>query len=236
VNKVDFLKVLEKKLSGVNDKDDIISEYEDHFRMKCADGYSEEEIAKKLGDPAAIAKQFEEGTVREQSGKSRFVAAIGLAGADLMLFLVAIPLAGGIALLFASAFAFVSGGVVLIIGQNARFSIPYIPYGAALLFALALLALSVLASLAAWYMSRFFRQFLRAYGRWHKNTWGAAASRPVYPPLPFYPQTAPKLRRHIRTVLMASTVAFIVAMAIGYTVSALSAGNMEFWHIWKWFI
>lgn len=44
----------ELKKRGVVDADDVAAEYEQHFAFKLADGYSEEEIAAKLGDPAAL--------------------------------------------------------------------------------------------------------------------------------------------------------------------------------------
>lgn len=37
---------------------DVVEEYQQHFSFKLADGYSEEEIAARLGDPVALAAQF----------------------------------------------------------------------------------------------------------------------------------------------------------------------------------
>ena len=34
---------------------DVVEEYQQHFAFKLADGYSEEEIAARLGDPVALA-------------------------------------------------------------------------------------------------------------------------------------------------------------------------------------
>ena len=48
----------ELKARGVADAADIEEEYEQHFAFKLADGYSEEEIAAKLGGPAKLAAQF----------------------------------------------------------------------------------------------------------------------------------------------------------------------------------
>ena len=39
---------------------DVVEEYQQHFSFKLADGYSEEEIAARLGDPVALAAQFGE--------------------------------------------------------------------------------------------------------------------------------------------------------------------------------
>lgn len=75
MTKNEFLTQLESELRRrkIADADDIVSEYEQHFAFKMSDGYSEEEIAAKLGDPEALASQFGEaegGTVRK-GGTSR---------------------------------------------------------------------------------------------------------------------------------------------------------------------
>lgn len=49
---------LELKKLKIADFADIIEKYEQHFSFKLADGYSEEEIAAKLGDPITLAAQF----------------------------------------------------------------------------------------------------------------------------------------------------------------------------------
>ena len=43
---------------NVEDAADVLEEYEQHFAFKLADGYSEEEIAAKLGVPEELAAQF----------------------------------------------------------------------------------------------------------------------------------------------------------------------------------
>ena len=49
----------ELKRRGADDIEDILAEYAEHFACKLADGYSEEEIAARLGEPAQIAAQFD---------------------------------------------------------------------------------------------------------------------------------------------------------------------------------
>lgn len=53
----------ELRRNHVADAADIEEEYEQHFAFKLADGYSEEEIAAKLGAPEALAAQFSGGSV-----------------------------------------------------------------------------------------------------------------------------------------------------------------------------
>ena len=57
MTKQEYLAQLKNELkhNDISDEDEILSEYEQHFAFKLADGFSEEEIAAKLGAPAQIA-------------------------------------------------------------------------------------------------------------------------------------------------------------------------------------
>ena len=86
MTRTEFLDALEQELrrSGVSDTAEIVGEYEDHFAFRLADGFSEEEIAAKLGDPVSLAGQFAAIPAggRSQGGRGWLVA-IGLGFADL---------------------------------------------------------------------------------------------------------------------------------------------------------
>lgn len=60
MTKQEYLNELKAELAknAVADADDVVTEYEQHFLFKLADGFSEEEIASKLGAPSHIALQF----------------------------------------------------------------------------------------------------------------------------------------------------------------------------------
>ena len=58
----------ELKKRNIEDAADVAEEYEQHFAFKLADGYSEEEIAAKLGDQTALAAQFD---AAAQGGEKR---------------------------------------------------------------------------------------------------------------------------------------------------------------------
>jgi uncharacterized membrane protein len=53
MNKKIFIDELRKYLiaNDIEDVAEITAEYEDHFMRKAADGYSEDEISAKLGNP-----------------------------------------------------------------------------------------------------------------------------------------------------------------------------------------
>lgn len=60
MNRSEFINNLRKSLVNIpaEDKEDIIYDYEEHFRLGVENGRTEEEIAKSLGEPRAIAKQY----------------------------------------------------------------------------------------------------------------------------------------------------------------------------------
>lgn len=61
MTKLEFMNKLASELHKRNiaDAADVLEEYEQHFAFKLSDGYSEEEIAARLGSPADLAAQFE---------------------------------------------------------------------------------------------------------------------------------------------------------------------------------
>ena len=72
MTKAEFMTRLESELRrrNVADKADIIEEYEQHFAFKLADGYSEEEIAARLGTPEELASQFNAADAPAAAGPS----------------------------------------------------------------------------------------------------------------------------------------------------------------------
>ena len=62
MNKEHFFFILKNNLKGFTDEEiqEILYDYEEHFTVGTAEGKSEEEIAKELGDPITIAKQYSE--------------------------------------------------------------------------------------------------------------------------------------------------------------------------------
>lgn len=81
MTKNEFMTKLSNELlkRNISDAADILDEYEQHFGLKTADGYSEEEIAAKLGNPAELAAQF--GSEPKQGAKySVFPLGCGLLG------------------------------------------------------------------------------------------------------------------------------------------------------------
>ena len=115
MTRAEYLKALGAALrkQHVADVQDILSEYDDHFVCKLADGYSEEEISARLGDPAALAAQFAPNAAAPHANKALTVT--GLCFADVF--------AGAVFVLLA-AFALVLAAFALISAATAMLRCP----------------------------------------------------------------------------------------------------------------
>ena len=69
-----------------------------------------------------------------------------------------------------------------------------------------------------------------------RNAAAAAAGRPVLPSVPVWPQLGPKRRRRLRRVLIVSLAALVVFAAAAMVTSMLTAGAVEYWRTWDWFV
>ena len=238
MTKSEFLEKLncELKHKHVADSADIIEEYEQHFAFKLADGYSEEEIAAKLGDPKTIAAQYNT-EVWETKGKNKIITAIGLGVADFFFAILFILLIAWEIVMGALTVAFGAVAVSLI-GELYKFFflyIPEMPYQCALLLGIAFGALTVLSAIGSVYFYAFIKQLMRAFSRCRQNAIAEANGKATLPSLPAYPQFTGKTRRVLRTVLMVAVIVFAVSFIAGFITCIFSAGSFEFWHAWGWF-
>lgn len=235
MNKHEFLLQLERELkrNHVPDAGEILGEYEQHFAFKLADGYAEEEIAARLGAPAALAAQFDGAEAAPRAGgKLATALVLGLAdlfAACLFLALVAWGLAMGAAALGCGTL-----GLWLLFGGNPGGLVP-MPGWCGAAFGLSIAALAVLWGIGCGYFYRFLGQLCRAYGRFHRNALAGAAGKPVLPALPLHPQIPPKSGRRMRQAALASLAVFALFGVLGMALSMVSAGALGFWHAWGWF-
>jgi uncharacterized membrane protein len=223
----------ELRKKGVADCEEIVSEYEQHFAFKRADGFSEEEIAAKLGSPASVAAQFERGEKEgKEAGSGGFLIRAALGFAALFEAMIYILFLAWVVTLGAAAAASAAVGVCLIGGFNPSGLIPPMPYLSALVFGVSLIAFAFFLAAGTYYFFAYSLQMVRASVRWHKNVLSGGA----LPPLPWAPQFSGKAKRRLRTVTLWSVTVFGAAIVLAYVISALSAGALEFWHVWNWFV
>lgn len=222
---------------NVADAADVVEEYQQHFAFKLADGYSEEEIAARLGDPVALAAQFGEA----EPGKARHSAVLTwlwLVWVDLFFGLFAVLLLSFGVVLAACVLSFGLTGVCLVgdLGRLPIVTLPPMPYWCGAILGLSLLALCVLSVVGCiWYFA-FCRQSFRSYGRFHHNALASSSGAATLPSLPIAPQFSGKGKRRLRRTALAALALFAVCFVLSYVVCALSAGSFQFWHVWGWFV
>ena len=234
MTKLEYLTQLknELKLNGILDEEEIVSEYEQHFAFKLADGFSEEEIAEKLGLPARIAIQYAglPGEKKQTGGKKilliLWLTFIGVFEA--VLYMAFLWFTGA---LFCGSLVPAALGFELIAGLNMMNILPPMPYGGAIVFGFALVALGVIIFLFAIYCLAFLRQMVRASLRWRKNMTNDEA----LPLLPLSPQFSPKARRTLRCVFLWAVLIFAIMFITGYIILSLKTHSLAFWHALGWF-
>lgn len=237
MTKNEFMTRLAEELRkrNVADTADVIEEYEEHFAFKLADGYPEEEIAARLGDPAALAAQFGESDApKNKSGNKPFVV-VGLGFADVIGGLLFVLLAAWELVMAAAGIASAAAAVSLLGGLNCYGLIPAMPYGCGAILAVAFAALAVLFAVGCVYYGAFLRQLVRAFVRFQHNALAAASGRAELPALAVHPQFSAKTKRGLRSAALAALAVFAVCFVLSYVVCTLSAGSLEFWHVWGWF-
>ena len=234
MNRQEYLSVLtsELKRKGVADAEEIAAEYEQHFAFKLADGFSEEEIAKKLGEPDAIAAQFaQDKSVTKPKGK-RALLTIWFAFLGLFEGILDGVFAAFVLGVFGSALAAGTVGVCLIGRLNYAHILPSMPYAGAVLLGLSCLAMAVILAIAGVWCTAALWQIIRASARYKKNALNGGA----LPPLPYSPQFEPRTRRRLRAVLTGAVAVFGISFVAGFAVLALLSGAWGFWHAYGWFV
>lgn len=143
------------------------------------DGYSEEEIAAKLGDPAKLAAQFGAESAPTGKGGKKAAVVTGFVFLDIVTVLGFIALAAFALVLAAAAIGFAAVGVSLVTKASLYGVIPAMPYGSAVILGIASLALAVLTGIGcAWYTA-FVRQSVRAFCRFQSNAIADAEGKAV---------------------------------------------------------
>ena len=247
MTKHEYLMALEKALKSnrVNDSADIVEEYAEHFDMKTADGYSEEEISTRLGSPEEIANEYkgdvsEDGIVKRVSVVNRLFNGIGIIMVDVMFIGPMVLMLYSFLLTFgAFAITALSIGVTYVLGfgqftnESVHIRLLPMPYISALLTGITLIALGILLFIGTVYCVKFLNQMVRKLARWHRNELGTG---PALPPIPLNPQIKPTRRRAMRTVVLISIVVFIIGLILAVVSMMLISQSFEPWHTWEWFV
>ena len=124
MNKKEFIKIFSNNLGNIsmNEKKEILADYEEHFAIGLKDNKSEEEICELLGNPKSIAKQYKIDIMLKEVEKTKSIsgiikvifASLGLGFFNVVFILG--PYMGLVAVLislFAVAFSIIISGVFM---------------------------------------------------------------------------------------------------------------------------
>lgn len=238
MTKSEFLEKLSAQLRRRNiaDAEDIIEEYRQHFAFKLSEGHTEEEIAAKLGEPEAIAAQYD-AVVPRGKGGIRAVALMGLGMADfgfglLCLLLYSFGLVIGC---FALSSGLLALGLIFDLGRLEHFTMPEMPYHCALVFGLAFAALTWLAAVGTAAFFRFISRLIRSFRRFHRRVLLSSPDKSGKDSQSAgldYP-AKPRIKRR-RSCIFAAVI-FSLCLTAGFILCVVSSGHIEFWHAWGWF-
>lgn len=232
MTKKEYLDELRKelKLNNVDDIDDIVLEYEEHFDFKQEEGFTEEEIAKKLSSPKEIAKEYIEKT--EPVNKfEKGTKITGLTFLSIPLGMIYILMWASVLVLGAFSLASLVTGFCLVTTINIAGLIPYIPYFPALIIGIACFGLSILSSVGTFYMFMYVSRWGKVYVRWCKNV----ANNNHYPSISKHPEISKRLSSKLKLIAIIGLVCFVTAFVIGYISMCIASNSMEPWHVWNWF-
>ena len=236
-----YLKNLGSELgkNNVADIEEILNEYREHFKLKLEDGYSEEEIAARLGEPKELAAQYGEFA---QASKGRGIGATiailsGIIWLDITVYAVILSLFAVVFSLALTAFSLGLAGICMAAGINSTvvsfISIPVMPYFSSLLLGMTCIASGVLAAVGTYYSWLYSLQITKAFNRWNMF---AITGRRTHPPVPLNPGIEPKRRRQLRTVTLVSLAVMAVTLIGGYISLIIMSGSPEPWHVYSWFV
>ncbi|MFH1881040.1 MAG: DUF1700 domain-containing protein [Bacillota bacterium] len=239
MTKHEFLSTLEKQLKQreIGEIEDILQEYGEHFAFKMKDGYTEEEIAAKLGDPQAIAAQYDAAASPPKRNTGlKIIAGTGLGFADIFSFSFLLALYAFSFVFAALASACLAVAVSYLFGLNPYGILPLMPYHCAAIFAVTLLSFMALSLFGVYFWTGLVTQLTKSYLRYRKNFMAAASGSARLLPYPVRMQMPPKVWRTLRKLLLISLCVFVFSFTAAYVVCAISAGALGWWHAWNWFV
>ncbi|MBZ9607715.1 DUF1700 domain-containing protein [Clostridium estertheticum] len=126
MNKNQFMKELSRNLPKVpeEEKQDILTDYDEYFTIGTEQGRSEEDIALSLGEIRTIAKQLRANYMIEKAQNTKssgdigraVIAAVGLGFFNIILLGPFIGIVGVLIGLYATAFGFAMSGIGVVLG------------------------------------------------------------------------------------------------------------------------
>ena len=233
MKKSEFMEKLKNGLAVVVSPEEIAeiaAEYEEHFEYKSREGYTEEEISKKLGDPAELAKEYSDGNKRTKSNKA--LTATALAVLSIPAFMTYLLAWGAVLVAGATSIASFVTGFCLITHINVAGLIPQMPYLSALLGGISLFGMALTAAIGCYYLAMYVKRWGTVYVSWMKSEINGQKT----PPQSKHPAIAVKTAFRLKLFVTAGLLVFIGFLIACYAAMCIAAGSFEPWHVWNWFL
>jgi len=221
----------ELKKHKVAEIEEIISDFEDHFTYKLEEGYSEEEIVKKIGDPIHLAEDYiTHDHPDTKSGNA--VKWIGMVALDIFVVPMYLTLWLSVLVLPIFALTLLVLGFLLITSLNIAGLVPSMPYISSLLIGVSVLSLALSSGVGSIYVYQYVKQWTKVYMKWHKNV----TQNTFSPSMSKHPKLAKRLQSKLKLINMIAILVCLSVFIVGFAVSAILAGSWGFWHVWGWFV
>lgn len=177
---LDLLKLYLKDLPS-DEIDDILLDYEEHFRIGISKGKSEEEISKELGSPKDIAQNYQGVSLEVNSSQIPYNESpkdnsrkflIGLLLIFFNLIIVLGPFMAGVGILitfYLTAFTFVVGGAALILGFPVMLFLPstQLHFLTTISIGIGLIGLGILVIILLLNLTKLLFKLLIRYFNWN---------------------------------------------------------------------
>jgi len=230
MNRQEFLEKLDKELTRleVDDAEDIVDEYSEHFDYKLSVGRTEEEIIKKLNSPETIAEKYAASDKKDKAGDitKAILRNMGLGFLNVLMGFVFTVLFCAVLVVAACALACAVFGFCALTAINIGGLMPAQPIAAGVFLGLTLLALCLVLVIGTIYCWLYAMQWVKVYWRWQKNMF---ARRFLYPAISLHPLINKPLANRIKFSGMVGAFTSIVFFAVWFIVSICLAGQFAFW-------
>lgn len=176
MNKTEYLNKLKAYLHSLplDELEDIVSDYEEHFQIGLSKGKTEEEISKELGDPYDICSNYTSinrntTTTSNDNGNNLLII---LLLALFNLFIVLAPYLSIVSIIisiYIASISFIFGGIAMIFGMSFNIIMPVTqPHILTSLgFGIGLSCLGLLTIILAVYFTKWFIKLTIRYIKWN---------------------------------------------------------------------
>lgn len=185
MNREKFLKELDELLKDISEDDrkEILFDYNEHFQVGLAEGRTEEDIAKSLGEPKVIAKEIRVFYKINKAEKNKSAgnifravfATLGLGFFNLVFILGPfIAMVGVIIAFYASSGAVIFSGVSLFIGTLLEPLLPQfinipVNFFVSIFASIGLTSLGILWMIGTTYLTKYFYKITVKYLKMNQN-------------------------------------------------------------------